>query len=248
MLLFTRTNYLSWKIVLLITRPNPDGTTLLNKILSLGVQAWHYSPLLIEPIPLNENHAQECIDSSQLLIFISPQAVRFLPKLKIGQQKVIAIGKTTALNLQEKGISCHLTPQQENSEGLLAELPPQTVNHKHIVIIKGIGGRDLLSNALKERGAMVTNLDVYKRVPNHERLDSTTLEKIAYIHITSLEIMINLLKNCPENQLSLLKQKTLLLSSARLKEAALQLDFHKFELLADARPDSLLNWARRLKS
>ena len=58
-----------------------------------------------------------------------------------------------------------IAPLQENSEGLLALMPLQNVAGKRIAIIRGDSGRDLLRDALIQRGAEVKYLEVYRKRP-----------------------------------------------------------------------------------
>lgn len=236
------------KFAILLTRPNPCGAQLLCRVLSSGITALHYPALFIEPIPIGQSYQSDLLDKADWLIFTSPQAISYLPKITLTHQTILAIGRATAEALKQKNLPCHLIPEQENSEGLLAKLNPQEVENKQIVIIKGAGGRDLLASTLKQWGANVTCLDVYKRVINPTPLDAQILIQIHYIHVTSLEILNALLNNCPENQLSLLKQKTLLVSSQRLQTAAQELGFQRFILLANASAGALLEAISRLRS
>lgn len=73
-----------------------------------------------------------------------------------------AVGKSTAEILLKSGIKV-ITPSEESSEGLLALPDFQDVSGKSIIIIKGQGGRQTLTEVLEQRGAQVSEVPIYRR-------------------------------------------------------------------------------------
>ena len=82
--------------------------------------------------------------------------------------RVAAIGPGTARAFAEHGVAADVVPERSVAEGMveaLAELPVERA-----LIARGSGGRDVLPDALRERGAHVDVLALYETVP--EPLDA----------------------------------------------------------------------------
>jgi uroporphyrinogen-III synthase len=94
-------------------------------------------------------------------------------------KKIIPIGVmggSSAMALSNHGIGLEVSPtpivipkshEQWDSEGLWQELQALGWNwlNKKVVIFKGEGGRDWLSDTLKKAGATVESISTYSRVP-----------------------------------------------------------------------------------
>jgi len=108
----------------------------------------------------------------QIAIFISVNAVnKALPTLlKLGQLPsrivYIGVGKRTTAALQAFDIKAICPEPPFNSETILAIPMLQTphIIDKQIMIFRGEGGRELLADALRQRGASVSYVCVYRRV------------------------------------------------------------------------------------
>ena len=106
------------------------------------------------------------------LVFVSANAVRCAfawlgPQwLASGRVKTAAIGRATAQALAERGVEVDLKPKQQfNSEALLAEPEWADVSGRRFLIVRGVGGRELLAESLQSRGACVEYAEVYRRSP-----------------------------------------------------------------------------------
>ncbi|MFM9912671.1 MAG: uroporphyrinogen-III synthase [Methylophilaceae bacterium] len=111
------------------------------------------------------------LDGYDWAIFISSNAVqqgmtrllatRDLPK----NGRFAAIGPSTAAELAKYGVTDVLTPHNRfDSESLLALPQMQDVAGRRIMIFRGVGGREVLANTLKDRGAEVTLAECYRRI------------------------------------------------------------------------------------
>ena len=164
------------------------------------------------------------------LIFISSNAVQngmpHIVKLGIPPDlKFAAIGPVTAQELKTFGVSKVLTPEGRfDSESLLALPEMQDVNGKKIMIVRGVGGREILADALKSRGAEVVFAECYQRInpqSNCELLATAWQnQQLHAIVVTSSEAMRHLLDLAGEA--SWLKQIIIYVNHARIAESALQ--------------------------
>lgn len=221
----------------LVTRPEKQAEklcALLNKIGMIPVKL----PVLEIVASEEEVKIREILSQLhyyQWLFFVSVNAVNFtlranngkIPKLQgVG---VIAIGQATASALRNVGINVDLMPERGfNSEAVLALPELQQLSGKSCLIVRGKGGRELLPETLKKRGAKVDSLEVYQRVQpkvdvNHVEnlLDNNELDVIT---ITSVEALINLLKIFGSNK-QLLFSIPLVVISERIGKVAKQLGF-----------------------
>lgn len=146
----------------LVTRPVHQAQSLCAAITKLGGEAIHFPVLDIKrrEITLIENQYE-------LAVFVSANAVTHgvstLQQLT-ERPLIAAIGKATASALQAAGVEVAITaPPPFNSEALLQHEAMQSPP-KSILLIKGLGGRDLLRDSLVSRGATVMVAEVYERV------------------------------------------------------------------------------------
>lgn len=167
---------------------------------------------MIDIKPLNLPEAALLVFNKPVdwMIFISANAVNFALAGNNGkirhaclQAKVIAVGEATAQALRQAGVTVSIVPQQGfNSEALLASPELQQLSKQHCVIVRGVGGRALLGDTLRMRGAQVDYLEVYERQsPTIEPARLRLLlqsQALDIITVTSAESMQNLLALVPE--------------------------------------------------
>ena len=188
---------------------------------------------LIEITPLADYGQFETVISDikeyDWVIFISSNAVQNgMPRLlKQGipqTLKFAAIGPVTSSELQSFGVKDVLIPKVRfDSESLLA-LPEMTnVFSKKILIVRGVGGRDVLAETLKVRGAQVTFAECYQRINPQTNCDLLAHlwadKKLHGIVVTSSEAMRHLLDlACDADWL---RNVTLFVNHARIAELPL---------------------------
>jgi uroporphyrinogen-III synthase len=112
------------------------------------------------------------------LVFISEHAVRAgLPVLRampwFVSARVFAVGRRTATVLAEAGVRA-TAPDDATSEGLLDLDALADMSGRSVLLVCGVGGRDLLQHTLGERGARVARFECYRREPVR-RLDPRVL-------------------------------------------------------------------------
>lgn len=107
-----------------------------------------------------------------------------------GQPEFFAVGSSSANILKQANIEV-VVPQEPRTEGLLALNALQNVRDESIIIMKGYGGRELLFDSLKSRGAKVQEWEVYKRQRVSQPLSTQhwQAEQIHCIIATSGEVI-----------------------------------------------------------
>ena len=113
------------------------------------------------------------LEQFDMAIFISPNAVSRIMnllhthKMHLPEELTLAtIGKGSARELKSfTGRAPDIVPASVfNSEALLEMEAMAPVSGKKIVIFRGEGGRELLAETLRERGANVEYADAYRRI------------------------------------------------------------------------------------
>ena len=135
------------------------------------------------------------LDRYDKIIFVSKSSVSFgLPILESYwpqwpiSLEWFSVGPATAEALNHYGVGASF-PGSAGSEGLLALAGLQEVAGDQILIVRGAGGRELLSRSLGESGASVTYLEAYRRrLLQH---DFSNLVAGTIVILTSAEIMQN---------------------------------------------------------
>lgn len=224
---------------ILVTRPKHQAESLCSLIEEQGWNALRFPTLEIIALENKAIKQQlKAINQYQWLIFVSTNAVNFAVAENDGkidcfkEVAIAAIGKATAKILQAIGLTVELLPKAGfNTEGLLATTEMNDVKGKACLIIRGQGGREVLADSLRERGAKVDYLEVYCR----KRPDSTSLDltdalqkgKLGAITITSGESLMNLLAMIDEALHDKLLAVPLIVISHRIKVLAEQQKFRQ---------------------
>ena len=214
-----------------ITRPAHQAGRLIKRLEADGANIIAFPLLEIIPpkFPALIQQQVDKLEHYEMAIFISPNAVEraltFVDKPRLATLKIAAVGKKTALSLQQHGLSVDYFPNKTfNSEALLALDAMQQVNNKKIAIFRGEGGRNLLRDTLRQRGAQIDYMNVYARqcpANNIELLKQHYLcHKLDIIVLTSGESLAHLLRLAKGAQW--LNQIPLLVGSERIKQLFLQ--------------------------
>ncbi len=155
------------------TRPADRAPDLTLALRQAGYQVTELPLLQLDALPLTETLSTQlaAIVGVQAVIVVSPTAAQLgLDYLQqLGLQPIrfalqwIAVGRGTAQVLMDAGLQ-PLTPDIETSEGILA-LEGVLDAHvpQHIMVWRGIGGRELMLRQLDEQGHSVHNVVLYRR-------------------------------------------------------------------------------------
>lgn len=188
---------------ILITRPDSAGRHLQHCLLQQGYQSY-CQPFFDYQAgdSLEKLQTLQCQLDKPSIIFISVAAVEYAHTLKPlslwSAQQFIAVGSATAQALAKLGITA-LVPKNHDSEGLLALPELDNIAHSNFIIVRGDGGRELIADDLRRRGATVHYFESYRRVWRKYTADvikTWQQQQINCILITSnalLEFIVNLL-------------------------------------------------------
>lgn len=213
----------------LVTRPRTQAGELVNAIESLGGSAYCFPVIEIAPYDeLDIHNSVEHLSKPDIVVFISRNAVEHGIKFTEGAL-IAAIGPATAKAVRAAGRVVDIEPAAGfDSENLLAEAALQDVAGKHIRIIRGRDGRELLADELKKRGAIVEYLSVYER-----RLPEVGADMLADIEakwrqglinvvtVMSVQSLTNLIELLPEWCSAQLESTPLVTPAGRVIKEAL---------------------------
>lgn len=123
------------------------------------------------------------LDRYDLAVFVSPNAIEKALALILPRRswplglRVAALGKSSERELARHGIHDVISPVLRFDSEALLELPELTdVRGKRVIIFRGDGGRELLGDTLKARGASIEYLTCYRRA--RPQLDPAPLLKL----------------------------------------------------------------------
>lgn len=215
---------------ILVTRPRQQAETLCRAIAALGGVAVPY-PVLEIAAPQDLAGLDEVIavlERFDIAIFISANAAEygvarvrarrggFPPDLRLG-----AVGRKTGEVLREQGLTVHLTPRERyDSEGLLALPELQRVAGRRVVIFRGEGGRELLAETLRARGAEVVYAECYRRLLPDAAGQGPPPADIDLAVVTSNEGLRNLFELAGEQGRARLCRTPMVVMSARGRDCA----------------------------
>ncbi|WP_460417530.1 uroporphyrinogen-III synthase [Pseudomonas sp. microsymbiont 2] len=159
---------------LLLTRPEQDCAALAQTLAAAGIASASLPLLTIEAIAPDPAQLKRLrsIGEAQAIIVVSKSAARLLLE-QLAQAGVtppregwFSVGEATARILQEQGLQVSFPATGDDSEALL-ELPALgaslAVPAPRVLIVRGLGGRELLAERLAEQGASVDYLELYRR-------------------------------------------------------------------------------------
>jgi uroporphyrinogen-III synthase len=164
----------------LVTRPVHQAEKLARLVSEAGGEAVLFPALAIEspadPAPVRELLAS--LASFDFAVFVSPNAVEhglaLLGRAWPAAVLVAAVGEGTAVALRRHGVISVIVPAGgADSESLLATPQLKSLRGKRVLILRGEGGREVLAEELRQRGAEVTYADCYRRL--RPRADPSTL-------------------------------------------------------------------------
>ena len=269
---------------IVVTRPLAQAEPWAKRLINLGANVSLIPLLDIVPVQNDaqvqaiKNHILD-FDLYRKVIFVSQNAVsygfewleNYWPQLP-SDVSFFAVGETTATLMQARGVSVTDLAQTQygamTSETLLQSPALQQVAGEKILIMRGLGGRTHLGEALTARGAKVNYCELYERhvpvaaamqfaqVLKTNALATDTLESevleidalkteappiIVTLHSgESLENLIAILKQLIPNNPIKMQQLVLLVPSERVAEQAIDAGFSTIFTADNATEASML--------
>lgn len=161
---------------IMVTRPREQAVSLAQMIKQAGGIPLLFPLLEIAAVQDTATLREQASRLAQfdLAVFISPNAVKFgmaavraaggiPPSLRIA-----TVGQGSADALRELGVSDVIVPHEcFDSEGLLAVPELQNIAGWRVMVFRGNGGRELLGDTLRTRGATVEYAACYERSMPH---------------------------------------------------------------------------------
>lgn len=197
----------------LVTRARSQASKLTALLENLGARVIE-KPAISIAAPADDYRAVDeaigHIADYQWLIFTSTNGVeRFFARLDkagkdvraLGYAKVAAIGQTTAKKLFSYGIRADVVPQEFRAEGVIEALKGKLPPHARILLPRATEAREILPEKLREQGATVDVVPVYRTVAaevSAEEAEALRKElaegKIDFVTFTSSSTVRNLIK------------------------------------------------------
>jgi uroporphyrinogen-III synthase len=158
-----------------ITRPRAQAGPLVQRVAALGREVVQLPLLDISPLPDQTQLRATLADLSRfaMVAFVSPNAIdaAFAHVAEWPAGVTIAVlGEGSRVALTQHGVSdasTHIVsppdPANSDSEHLLAVLPLDRLRGKEVLIVRGESGRELLVDALRAAGAIVSTVAAYRR-------------------------------------------------------------------------------------
>jgi uroporphyrinogen III methyltransferase/synthase len=140
----------------------------------------------------------------ELICLTSPNGVRLLFEAmeKAGLDAralagvaVAAIGPGTARALAERGVLADVVPERFVAEGLIEALEDEEVAGARVLVARAAEARDVLPDALRERGAEVDVVALYETVrETPEESEIERAQSADYVTFTSSSTVTNLVE------------------------------------------------------
>lgn len=177
---------IGWR--LLLTRPMEDSAALAATLAEVGVFSSSLPLLEIQALPVSDSQRAILLELDRycaLIVVSKPAAHLGLGLLRAywpqpPAQSWFSVGAGTGQILADAGLQVFYPQTGDDSEALL-ELPQlrEAIRRPEprVLIVRGEGGRELLSERLRDLGASVDYLELYRRCLPHYAKDAL-LERI----------------------------------------------------------------------
>lgn len=214
----------------LVTRPRHQSLELVSAINQEGGLPVRFPTL--EIIPRNAASVTEeayRLPKPDITVFISSNAVRHGIE-HADSARIAVVGPASAEAVVAAGRKVDIMPIDGfDSEHLLTMAEFYDVAGKRVRIIRGQGGRELLANTLRGRGAEVDYLSVYKRSLPLYRADEVEAlladwraGKVNAVTVMSVATLENLITLLPESALPMLARTPLVTPAERVIQQVME--------------------------
>ncbi|MDD5058048.1 MAG: uroporphyrinogen-III synthase [Sideroxydans sp.] len=236
---------------IVITRPRDQAAGLVQRIEQQGGTPLLFPLLEISPVADQKTLREQLSRIAQfdLAIFISPNAVQYgmgvIGKLP-DNVRVAAVGQSSAQALRDFGVQEIIAPtDRSDSEALLDLL--HNISGWRVAILRGDGGRELLGDTLKSRGARVEYITCYRRGKAPVDVAVLLAARADALAVTSSEALDHLWQMLGEQGRTGLAGTPLFVPHARIAELAQQQGWQNVIVSAagdDGMLAALIAWAQ----
>jgi uroporphyrinogen-III synthase len=229
-----------------ITRPLAQAAALEQRIIALGREAIVFPLLEIQPLSDQTalQRVLQTLGDYALIAFVSPNAIdaAFAARPDWPHRVAMAVvGEGSRLALEKHGVNADTAtiysptdPDRTDSETLLQVLDLDALRGKQVLIIRGETGRELLGDALRAAGVLVTAVAAYRRVaPGFDEARRGELNRLLcgqndWIVTSSeaLHILIDMVTQLNQAEgVAKMQQQRIIVPHVRIAETARHLGF-----------------------
>jgi uroporphyrinogen III methyltransferase/synthase len=190
----------------IVTRARAQASGFARTLRELGADVVELPAIRIEPRTDSQEvrDAMARIGDYSLVCLTSPNGVHLLFEAmqKAGRDAralagatIAAIGAGTARALAQHGIAADVVPERFVAEALVEALADTAVEGKPVLVARAAEARDVLPDALSERGAEVDVLPLYETVREQpDESEVVRAQEADYVTFTSSSTVTNLLE------------------------------------------------------
>jgi uroporphyrinogen III methyltransferase/synthase len=188
-----------------VTRARAQASGLAVRLRDLGAEVLEAPAIRVTPRPVTGEVRRACqtISEYDLVCLTSPNgAVLLLDALAatgrdaraLAGVAVAAIGPATARELTARGVTPDLVPGRAVAEEFVAALSGMRLDGRRVLVARAAEARDVLPDALRERGADLDVVALYDTLPEHLTKDElAALARADYVTFTSSSTVRNLM-------------------------------------------------------
>jgi uroporphyrinogen III methyltransferase/synthase len=194
-----------------VTRARAQASALASRLRDLGADVVELPAIRIEPridtaavaTMIEELHAYAlvCLTSPNgAELLLDAMAERGLDGRALANATLAAIGPGTARALRGRGLIADIVPPRSIAESLVEALREVEVEGRPVLIARAADARDVLPDALAERGALVDVVALYETI--REPADAEAVAAIAdadYVTFTSSSTVRNFAESVGES-------------------------------------------------
>jgi uroporphyrinogen III methyltransferase/synthase len=189
---------------IVVTRARAQAGSLAAALRALGAEAIELPAIRIEPLTddAEVRAAVTAIGGYSLVCVTSANGARLLFEAlesagldarALAGATVAAIGPGTTKELAAHGIAADVVPERSVAEALVEALKETEVEGRRVLVVRPAAARDVLPDALRERGAEVDAVALYETVREQPAPDAIEAARSAdYVTFTSASTVRNL--------------------------------------------------------
>ena len=192
-------------VAVAVTRARAQASELSKRLAALGAEVLEAPAIRIQPRPLSGDLATalERIDDYALVCLTSANGADLLMQAldesgrdarALAGAVVAAIGPGTAAELSRRGLRADVVPERSLAESLVEALREIPVEGRPVLVARAAEARDVLPEALRQRGAEVEVAALYdtmaEPLSEDERLAATTADYVTFTSSSTVRFFL----------------------------------------------------------